>query len=1254
MSMLLGTRRALFGKAGYTYNFDLNDITFADDMRVGAGQAAFDAAPIFQGDWDGTGTPDVVSFPRGDLLGNQAQLFYANFDPYQGNASFWAIPEWAGNDGIEHNFHYASADYRLYKSTGNALVAVVGGQTFTGPSTAAWTAGTTYHVVFSYDTKNTIDGTDYARWSVNDTHSYDVSTQPTASAPDAVLYVGSTSTPTLSADTEIEGLVFSRGGVWYDGTYGTAMWFDASGPVDVINAIYATGAGADPATIFGSWDVVGFLPTDQTEGPLQTTGQMWSHSHGSELIDVPFVDDGGLPGTDYAVEFDGLSTYVDCGSGATLDDIPNGAEITVSIWVRVDADPVDTATLIISKGLGAAGWRLMYEKLAGVFTFYVDLAGTDCSADSGSFTPDGKWHHIAAHYDDATQTATCALDGIWGAADVGAGAYVSDAARSLFMGRWELSAQFFLTGAIAWVEIWDNDHLGAGTDFIAPRAPTAAGPGNLIETWWADEGTGATVAARVTSPANDGTITSGSWSSIWAIVGTPVIPQSVTFNGTTTSGVVADAAAIQDLQDAAFTAEVWANPDSYGEASVGRFLDKTASVAEGWFFSVRGDSGLDFRISCATTDARSRCGLDEFTPDGKWHLISGQFDDAGDRKIYLWIDGVPIVSYTLQDAGVGAIVSDVGNDLYLGNRSNGENTFDGLLGGWARLSDALRYAAGKAFEPDARTNPPGVDGNTVWQIEYAAGAGATVTDIVAANNVTLSNYEWNNTPDLAIDEPGAMIYNQGYNIGSDGANDGIYIPEVLTAATDYVIRVPLTYDVQTWPRITFYDVTGAASLVDFDAPPLTGVHSGANNLATLIVANEVFPASLIGSALYNITDGSSTTITAVGGTNQDTITGVLAGGTDDDWDTNDEYMIIPYAGWVFNEPIVRRTSANTDYEVRITNRNSLGVISDHESECLESLLVQGDMEAGAGNPYIPTGWANVDLDAGDTLAEAAIIHSGAQSLEFAVGASAEGIRQQITAAIGAYIHVSVWSYGDGAAGFTIGGLDATQMVVQSSTTAFTVATPHTAGWSLTTAVFRVVAANPFIYIMADAGAAAARYIDDVIALSDTAITLTVTPANQANSLEGNGIRIDGRDSATVPAADHRMRARSGGLKWRATPRHSLALAQGFGQATEYLLDLTEDANNYLRLYRNTNLLTLAVNQNGAGVVTDTDNTAWAADTEVLLEVLNTGNRIRVKRDGVVVLELGGLAGFAADFTAVAYFGSEDTPSLEFDGVISPA
>jgi len=211
-------------------------------------------------------------------------------------------------------------------------------------------------------------------------------------------------------------------------------------------------------------------------------------------------------------------------------------------------------------------------------------------------------------------------------------------------------------------------------------------------------------------------------------------------------------------------------------------------------------------------------------------------------------------------------------------------------------------------------------------------------------------------------------------------------------------------------------------------------------------------------------------------------------------------------------------------------------------------------------------------------------------------------------------------------------------------------------WKHGVAVERSLALNPTIGIHATSGGSTDRYSDDIYMVICDDVTLTVTPASAANSLEDTGIRVDGLDTCTVPAADHRMKAGSGAIQFRVTPRHAIANSEAFGQNFEYLLDLTENANNYLRVYRDNaggGTLTLEANQNGAGAVTDTDTTAWAADTEVLIKVSNKGSRIDLERDGVVVCQLVGLAGFATDFTAVARFGHDATPEHELDGVISP-
>jgi len=77
----------------------------------------------------------------------------------------------------------------------------------------------------------------------------------------------------------------------------------------------------------------------------------------------------------------------------------------------------------------------------------------------------------------------------------------------------------------------------------------------------------------------------------------------------------------------------------------------------------------------------------------------------------------------------------------------------------------------------------------------------------------------------------------------------------------------------------------------------SSTHDGGNNVAVLTDSTQAWTVNaLVGQIVYNVTDGSSSTITANTAT---TVTGVLSGGTDDDWDTSDEYRIghLPARGY---------------------------------------------------------------------------------------------------------------------------------------------------------------------------------------------------------------------------------------------------------------------------------------------------------------------------------------------------------------------
>ena len=275
---------ALFAPATTGSTFILTDVRFSPTnpslaKRNGSSSGPFTAGVLVQGDPTNTSglTDDTLSFHREKSIG---EYFYTNFDTTQGSVALWWTPEYSYNSlsgsGL-HYLYYANANYYLaYDYANDRYQLGAGGQTMTVTSNIV--AGTSQGLVARWDTKTTLDGTNYAALSIDDAHTFGITTQPSASAPTTKIYVGSNGT-TGAASGLIEGFTIYRR-VLFDGTYGV----DANAGVDEVTVVKNSG-GTDPTLITGSWDIVFALPTNSSVGNLVTgTGEAWSHPHASNLL----------------------------------------------------------------------------------------------------------------------------------------------------------------------------------------------------------------------------------------------------------------------------------------------------------------------------------------------------------------------------------------------------------------------------------------------------------------------------------------------------------------------------------------------------------------------------------------------------------------------------------------------------------------------------------------------------------------------------------------------------------------------------------------------------------------------------------------------------------------------------------------------------------------------------------------------------------------------------------------------------------
>ena len=137
-----------------------------------------------------------------------------------------------------------------------------------------------------------------------------------------------------------------------------------------------------------------------------------------------------------------------------------------------------------------------------------------------------------------------------------------------------------------------------------------------------------------------------------------------------------------------------------------------------------------------------------------------------------------------------------------------------------------------------------------------------------------------------------------------------------------------------------------------------GTHTGAANQAVLTDSTQNWvPSSLIGQVIKNDTDGSSTTVTANDAT---TVTGVLSGGTDDDWDTGDAYTMTTLASLTI--------SRNYTGEIGLPKQNAGGYV-EYRPDYLGIAATTVTIGRGEGS-----GSSQIKLDTG-TAATAITVES---------------------------------------------------------------------------------------------------------------------------------------------------------------------------------------------------------------------------------------------------------------------------------------
>jgi hypothetical protein len=480
----------------------------------------------------------------------------------------------------------------------------------------------------------------------------------------------------------------------------------------------------------------------------------------------------------------------------------------------------------------------------------------------------------------------------------------------------------------------------------------------------------------------------------------------------------------------------------------------------------------------------------------------------------------------------------------------------GLSGahGWVRWSNVVR---GAGMIP--RSNPPAVDANTMAQWNATDGAGAVLTDSSgnANHGAMTGTYSWNNSPAMESDSPGARNYAWGYVFGNDAADEGFKQTWAgLTVGKDYVIRA-LAYseDGVGQPEMIVYDETNAAIL-----KTMTGTVTSTEKAPDLLMCSFELP-------------------TVARGAGADCVS----------------------------------------ISVKIINTVATGVVGFQQVELLANLLDNPSFDTGAvADPWIPYGWDNANLVAGE-LASSADAIGGGYSLYWNK-TNYHFLRKNPSYTIGKFYGVGMaakWVSSSTNNAVDVGSYIDDEIKAQSKSTnvGYLYLTTKSTSWIQKYSVVRSCTAGAgwipgYLPIVA--------YMDNCYAILCDDVSLTVTPASAANSVESGGIRVDGKDvcNQTIPIG--RLFATQGWVRFRWIPRHNDADVAKFGWSSPSILNIYSGVEWFELRWNAATSLQLRFSINGV-----TGSAGWATAGAIvtggnyLIDIKYSPTNVEVLVDGIL-------------------------------------
>lgn len=214
----------------------------------------------------------------------------------------------------------------------------------------------------------------------------------------------------------------------------------------------------------------------------------------------------------YSLIFNGLNSYVNCGSDAGFDNLQAGVNgFTVESWIKPDSLGTPHRSLLFFKAL----WTLAFYPDEGKLRAFVHTFGGVPAQTDINWTVDENWHHLAMTYKNSTDRKVhFFVDGVeatYTTQQAATGTLWGDSAYLFLFGGTNAGGWSPFDGQMSQIRVSNTVRYTAS--FTPPaRCTLLSSDASTVALYNLTEGSGTTIDNAEGTAARDGTLSNVGWS----------------------------------------------------------------------------------------------------------------------------------------------------------------------------------------------------------------------------------------------------------------------------------------------------------------------------------------------------------------------------------------------------------------------------------------------------------------------------------------------------------------------------------------------------------------------------------------------------------------------------------------------------------------------------------------------------------------------------------------------------------------------